>query len=81
MKLTKKKYVRSGARKPEGNMGEGERMGLGSGLFQKLLFVMLFTLFITFIGFGKDFVMNFLVVSGLTVGSWLVVKLLLRVNK
>ena len=56
-------------------------MGLGSGLFQKLLFIMLFTLFITFIGFGKNFARNFLVVSGLTVGSWLVVKLLLRVNK
>jgi len=76
-----KKYVGNGARKPEVNIGETNHMGLGSGLFQKLLFVMLFTMFITYIGFGKDFLMNFLIVVGLTVTSWLVVKLLWRFSK
>ena len=53
-------------------------MGVGSGLFQKLLFVMLFTLFITYVGLKSDFLTNFLIVVGLTVTSWLVVKLLWR---
>jgi hypothetical protein len=56
-------------------------VGLGSNLFQKLLFVMLFTLFITYVGFKGDFLTNFLIVVGLTVTSWLVVKLLWRFSK
>lgn len=61
--------------------GEAE-MGLSQGLFQKLLFVVLFTLFVTFIGFTTgDFVRNLLITMGLMVGSWLVVKLLLRFGK
>ena len=56
-------------------------MGLSEGLFQKLLFVVLFALFITFVGFSKDFVHNLLVVTGLTLISWFVVKLLLRFSR
>ena len=57
-------------------------MGLGSGLFQKLLFVMLFTLFVTFIGYREgDFVHNLLITMGLMLGSWIIVKVLLRLNK
>ena len=57
-------------------------MGLGSGLFQKLLFVMLFTLFVTFIGYREgDFVYNLLITMGLMLGSWIIVKVLLRLNK
>jgi hypothetical protein len=74
-------YVRDGKRKHGANTGEANHMGLGSGLFQKLLFVMLFTLFITYVGFKSDFLTNFLIVVGLTVTSWLVVKLLWRFSK
>jgi len=57
-------------------------MGLGSNLFQKLLFVMLFTLFVTFIGYSQgDFVHNLLITMGLMLGSWIIVKVLLKVNK
>ena len=57
-------------------------LGLGSGLFQKLLFVMLFTLFVTFIGYREgDFVHNLLITMGLMLGSWIIVKVLLRLNK
>jgi hypothetical protein len=56
-------------------------MGLGSSLFQKLLFVVLFTLFVTFIGFSGDFMRNLLVTMGLMLTSWLVVKLLWRFGK
>lgn len=56
-------------------------MNLGSALFQKLLFVVLFTVFVTFIGFTGDFVQNLLMVLGLTFGSWLIVKILLKVSK
>ena len=56
-------------------------MGLSQGLFQKLLFMVLFTLFITFVGFTGDFLRNLLVVTGLMLTSWFIVKLLLRFSK
>ena len=56
-------------------------MGLSQGIFQKLLFVVLSTLFITFVGFTGDFLRNLLVMTGLMLTSWLVVKLLLRFAK
>lgn len=56
-------------------------MGLSQGIFQKLLFVVLFTLFITYIGFKNDFLQNLLVTSGLMLTSWLIVKVLLRFSR
>ena len=56
-------------------------MGLGPSLFQKLLFVVLFSLFITFVGFSHDFVHNLLITIGLMVGSWFIVKLLWRFGR
>ena len=56
-------------------------MGLGPSLFQKLLFVVLFAVFITFIGFSKDFVHNLLITTGLMFGSWLIVTLLWKFSK
>jgi hypothetical protein len=56
-------------------------MGLGSKLFEKLVFVLLFTAFLTFVGFTQDFLKNFLIVTGLMVTSWIVVMLLLRFSK
>jgi len=56
-------------------------MGLGSKLFQKLLFVFLFSLFVTFLGFSDDFVQNFLIVIGITGASWITVIVLLRFFK
>jgi len=53
-------------------------MGLGSKLFEKLVFVMLFTAFLTFVGFKGDFLTNFLIVVGLMATSWIVVLLLIR---
>ena len=53
-------------------------MGLGGKLFEKLVFVLLFTAFLTFVGFKGDFLTNFLIIVGLTVSSWIVVLLLIR---
>ena len=56
-------------------------MALGGKLFEKLVFVLLFTAFLTFVGFKGDFLTNFLIIVGLTVSSWIAVKLLLRFAK
>jgi len=56
-------------------------MALGGKLFEKLVFVLLFTAFLTFVGFTGDFLRNLLVMTGLMLTSWLVVKLLLRFAK
>jgi len=53
-------------------------MGLGGKLFEKLVFVLLFTAFLTFVGFTQDFLKNFLIVTGLMAASWIVVLLLIR---
>jgi hypothetical protein len=65
----------------EENWEEMKAVNVGPSLFQKLLFVVLFSLFITFVGFTHDFVHNLLISVGLMVGSWLIVKLLWKFGK
>ena len=54
------------------------KMGLGGKLFEKLVFVLLFTAFLTFVGFTQDYFKNFLIVVGLMATSWIVVALLVK---